>query len=678
MNQREMELYREKSGTLLVAARDMSKLCEEMNMTEQSAKMDEVAQQLESHRFSVGIMGEFRRGKSTLINSLLGEKVMPSDIRPCSATMNKVTYGEDKRATIFMKDGQQENIGIDELPRYVTKLEEYEGMAANVDEAVVYYPTDFCREGVDIIDTPGLNDDERMNKVSEEIVPKLDVLIMTLVPDSPLSISEARFIRDTLLTNDLSRMIFLVNKIDTVDEDERELLLRTTRDRIEVKVLGEMSNLVGKDSEVYQKAKKVLNNIHLYGISAKNSLKGKLKNNPVLVEESGAVEFENALTQMLTGERAALELGHATSLLYSSGMQVERELAARRDALNMSKEEFERKQVALEAAKKKTLTEEKQKVKGLSANEAKLKKELLVKAEAHYGVMEIKLHDMVDEQAATWDMKRMGDEKYQALVAGKTQAIVQDAINEQMKGFTVETIQEMQDSIGEDAKAISEFTSESEHLLKNAVHNTEGGKIMDTGDVAATVIDVITDFAGIYGVGGIIAGARAAGLKGAVVGGGIGLVSTLAIAAVCPVAGIPMLIISCAGGTLASKFATRRIFAPDIAKKKRDELVISLKKSITDTIQQLKEEKQLEKWVGSQVINAYCNLRDVMERECNRIINEATASLEELDKVRRTAEEEQAKQSRLFDEQQARCAEILESIKPIADWLGEKSREIPA
>lgn len=83
-----------------------------------------------------------------------------------------------------------------------------------------------------------------MDKVSREVVPKLDVLIMTIVPDSPLSISEARFVRDTLLTNDLSRMIFLVNKIDMVDEEDRDTLLAEIRKRIQEKPLDEMKNLM--------------------------------------------------------------------------------------------------------------------------------------------------------------------------------------------------------------------------------------------------------------------------------------------------------------------------------------------------------------------------------------------------------------------------------------------------
>ena len=673
MNENEFAAYHQRSETLSTALLDMNALCTEMHLFDQGSQMKKLADQLQAHRFAVGVMGEFRRGKSTVINSLLGEKVMPSDIRPCSATMNRVTYGEEKKATINMKDGSNTNISIEELPRYVTKLEEYEDMAANVEEATVYYPSHFCKDGVDIIDTPGLNDDERMDKVSRDVVPQLDVLIMTLVPDSPFSISEARFVRDTLLTNDLSRMIFLVNKIDMVDEEERETLLSEIRKRIQEKTLDELLNLMGEKSDVYKNAVKVLNNISIYPISARDSLKGKLKNNPFLVEESGAVAFENALTEMLTGERAALELGHAASILCAVGVQVQNELISREAALDMSAEEFEKKQDELEAAKRKTLEEEELRIKELISNEKVLKEELMHKAEAYYGEMEVHLKDMIDSKSSQWEIKRMSEPQYQALVTGQLQEKIQDEISEQMKSFTIQMIGEMEQFLGKDAKAISEFTGETAKMLLGIVHTDDPEKVMDNGDVIATAIDVITDFAGIYGVGGVIAGARAAGVKGAIVGGGIGLVSTLAIAAACPVAGIPMLIISCAGGTLASKFATKRIFGKDIAEKKRKELVLSLKKAVEDSVKQISEEKQLEGWVDTQIMTAYQNLRNTLADECKKLIDEAMNSLQELDNVRRTAVEEHKQKKDEFVLQWKKCEEILSNIRPVTEWLSEQS-----
>jgi ribosome biogenesis GTPase A len=127
-------------------------------------------------------MGEFRRGKSTVINALLGKEIVPSDIVPTSATLNYIRWGMEPGAQVNYKDGTHEAVSVEDLPKYITKIEEeYERVAETVDNAVVYYPCPFCKNGVEIVDTPGLNDDERMTKISEEVIPKLDAIIMVLV-----------------------------------------------------------------------------------------------------------------------------------------------------------------------------------------------------------------------------------------------------------------------------------------------------------------------------------------------------------------------------------------------------------------------------------------------------------------------------------------------------------------
>lgn len=674
MNEKEFVNYRQKCECLSSALLDMGKLCTEINLLDESEKMKDMSEQLLQHRFSVGVMGEFRRGKSTVINSLLGEKVMPSDIRPCSATMNRVTYGQEKKAVINMRDGRCKDISIEELPKYVTKLEEYNDMAAAVDEAIVYYPSHFCKDGVDIIDTPGLNDDERMNKVSQEIVPKLDVMIMTLIPDSPFSISEARFVRDTLLTEDLSKMIFLVNKIDSVDEDDREILLSETQKRIREKTLDEMKNLIGEDSDIYKNACKVLDNISLYPLSALKSLTGKRKNKPALVEESGAIEFENALTEILTQDRALLELGHAVNILSSAANKVQTELCSRIDALDISAAELQQKQDELKLAKQEILEEENNKIKELDINEEKLKNNLIKEATSYYGEMQEDLKKMVDDRASEWDMSQLSKVEYQAMVAGQLQEKIKDEIGELIKAFSVRIIKEMESIVGEDTKNITEFTQEVAKTMYTIVHSGKNKeKVMDMVDVLGTAVDVVTDYMGLFGIGGIIAGARAAGVKGGLVGGGVALATSIGLIVALPMVGLPLAIVSCAAGTLAGKFATKTIFKKDIAEKKRKELVNSLKKSVEDTIKQLSEEKHLEKWIEEQVMSAYQNLRTVMTGECQKLINEATNSLKELDNIRRTELQEHEQKKEEFMLQQKECEKILSGIDFVVEWIEKQS-----
>jgi hypothetical protein len=67
------------------------------------------------HRFSIAVVGEFKRGKSTFINALLGKDILPSDILPCSATLNRVVYDLEPAVEIVYKAGQD---GLAQVERH--------------------------------------------------------------------------------------------------------------------------------------------------------------------------------------------------------------------------------------------------------------------------------------------------------------------------------------------------------------------------------------------------------------------------------------------------------------------------------------------------------------------------------------------------------------------------------
>ena len=84
------------------------------------------------------------------------------------------------------KNGKSERVDINKLEDYVTKLTaESEERAETVKEATVYYDTEFCKNNVDIIDTPGLNDDDQMTNVTLSILPKIDAAVFVISANSP-------------------------------------------------------------------------------------------------------------------------------------------------------------------------------------------------------------------------------------------------------------------------------------------------------------------------------------------------------------------------------------------------------------------------------------------------------------------------------------------------------------
>ena len=209
--------YQEMIADITTALENTSEAMNQLELTRQAKQARDMATRIKSHVFSVGIMGEFKRGKSTVINALLGEEIAPADVVPASATLNRITYGMKPRATVLYKDGHHEEVPVNKIADYVTKITEDSAATAElVDQAVIEYPCQFCQNNVEIIDTPGLNDDDRMDAISEAIIPRLDAVVLVLSADSPFSKSEAEFVRNKLMTSDVTRLIVLVNRIDVI------------------------------------------------------------------------------------------------------------------------------------------------------------------------------------------------------------------------------------------------------------------------------------------------------------------------------------------------------------------------------------------------------------------------------------------------------------------------------
>ncbi|WP_293076004.1 dynamin family protein [Okeania sp. SIO3B5] len=232
----------------------MREFSQKLNLQKSIFLIDDVLERVQKNSFSVAVVGEFKRGKSTFINALLSKEILPADVNPCSATLNRVTYGVKPLVQIKFRDGGIEEVAIDKLADYVTKLTpESEETAANVKEAVVYYPVHYCQNNVDIIDTPGLNDEANMTEVTLSVLPEVDAAIMVVMAQSPFSQFEKEFVETKLLTNDLGRIIFVVTGIDRYNSPEdAEKGIKYIRDRIQKMTTNRAKEQYGEDSPEYE------------------------------------------------------------------------------------------------------------------------------------------------------------------------------------------------------------------------------------------------------------------------------------------------------------------------------------------------------------------------------------------------------------------------------------------
>jgi GTPase SAR1 family protein len=301
--------YKKTLFGLINFLRQLREFAECLNLQSLVNSIDDTLHRVETNAFSIAVVGEFKRGKSTFINALLGKEILPSDILPCSATLNRVTYGIKPLVKIQFKDGVEELIALEELTDYVTKLTpESEAIASTIQEAIVYYPVPYCQNNVDIIDTPGLSDDEAMTAITLSVLPHVDVAILVVMALSPLSESERAFLENHLLNEDLGRILFVVTGIDRCNSPEDvEKIVANVEHRIKTYIISGMEKRYGKESEKYEACVSRIKP-KVFPMSAYQALKAKQTRDHELMAVSRFNEFETALETFLAEERGSILL----------------------------------------------------------------------------------------------------------------------------------------------------------------------------------------------------------------------------------------------------------------------------------------------------------------------------------------------------------------------------------
>jgi len=325
-----------------------------LNSSIQVQAIEDVLERVQSNSFSIAVVGEFSRGKTTLINALLGQHVLPSDVLPNSYISYRVTYGVELRVRFVYRDGGEEETAIDQLTDYVTRLTpESRKSADQIKEAIVYYPAPFCQNNVDIIDTPGLNDDASMTKVTLSVLPHVDAAIMVIMAQSPFAESEQKFLENRLLTSDLGRIIFVVTGIDRYNNPEDASKgVKYIKDRIRNLVLQRAKDQYGEDSPEYEVYRKKIGDPKVIGLSAYQALQAKQTGDGELLTKSCFPEFEAALEQFLVQERGSILLQVAINRLIASSTEILSDLNLRQNAsAPLSKQQQEISQMMTETQK---------------------------------------------------------------------------------------------------------------------------------------------------------------------------------------------------------------------------------------------------------------------------------------------------------------------------------------
>ncbi|MEH2000469.1 MAG: dynamin family protein [Nostoc sp.] len=490
-------------------------------------ELGKVSQKIQSQRFRLSVLGEFSQGKSTLLNALLGEEIQPVREIPCSGIVTVLKYGIKKRVVCRYKDGQEEEIPFEQYQLKATISEDAalgclsDELAHNeIDEIVFEHPDlELCSSGVEIVDSPGLNEHPERTAITQKLLKDTDAVIFLTNASRSLTQVERDLLQDvrTQLNhgkeNEPANNLFIVgNFIDLVrSEKGREQV----QQRIERFVQGQNPIVAGE------------NRVHF--ISAQAALDAILRG----TEDDYLKAFQHftqSLEKFLTFDSGRVKIKHSIS-------QINRVIEKGLDGLYKSKGTLDGKIQISEAEKQKIL----EKIGEASGRDVRIR------------LLSDQLIDKVFEQAAeSWDKWREGlsdrmAQKSQYWNSEHNPVLSQDKL---IRDYTYQFIRDLSIEIDEwGNKKFKEVILQEnlKYLDTNIVYELDAiqGEFNSldqnirtnfSEELKLSIKGINDDFMGMGGIGGGIGigGALAAGL---IVFTGLGFIAVIVASLAATIAG---------------------------------------------------------------------------------------------------------------------------------------------
>ncbi len=312
---------------------DLSKCIEDMlvigNIRRSSC--EELRDKIRTDTFNLVVVGQFKRGKTSLINALLGNAILPVSVVPLTSIVTIMTYGEALRASVHFNDGKTMEISPESIHEYVTEKGNPKD-AKDVREVVLTYPSPYLRDGVRLIDTPGVGSIYQHNTdIAYRYLPKSDAALFLFSVDQPISKSEIDFLHDVKEYS--KKILFLLNKADYLCERELTESIEFSKN-----VLRET---MGTE-------------VKLFPVSARLALEGSVSKSDEVFRKSLLPVFKDELNKFLVEEKGKILILSAANNLLRMLSQAKLELELEIRSLSAPLEELKEKLLAFEDKKKET------------------------------------------------------------------------------------------------------------------------------------------------------------------------------------------------------------------------------------------------------------------------------------------------------------------------------------
>lgn len=310
MSNLDLSLFVKKRDDIICLLELVKNLSNDLGQEKSSEELNLTISDLIDDRFKIVVVGEFSRGKSTFINALLGEKVLPASSRPTTTILNKIVYNEKRTYRLYYRDSakyndldQNEFISIvapeEPLPNDTASEDAYMKSINEISKiafAEIGYPSDFCVDGVEIIDTPGTNDlDAMREEITLNFIPQADAAIMLLSATQILSESEMFFLKNRIMAADIQKIFFAINFKDRLrNPQDFEKVINFANGHLQQIISEPKLFLLSSRTALTTRIKRM-------AASSGSDIENDL-------EASGILEFEKALSAFLTEERGRAKL----------------------------------------------------------------------------------------------------------------------------------------------------------------------------------------------------------------------------------------------------------------------------------------------------------------------------------------------------------------------------------
>lgn len=199
-----------------------------------------LAERAAEGRFYVACIGQFKRGKSTLLGALVEDPVLPAGVTPITSVPTVLRYGKRKAARVRI-EGTWNSVDPANLHEYVSEEWNPEN-SKRVEGVEVFLPSTLLSGGMCLVDTPGIGSVFLGNtEATTAFIPHIDAVIVVVGADPPITADELSLV--DAVVSQVKDLIVVLNKVDRVTEEERVSALSFTRRTIESRIHRSVSKI---------------------------------------------------------------------------------------------------------------------------------------------------------------------------------------------------------------------------------------------------------------------------------------------------------------------------------------------------------------------------------------------------------------------------------------------------